>query len=113
MGEDEKLSKGFDDKETQRRIKKSDIDKVKDVNPLDIADDDTLGPKILKKIGINFSFKTLVFRFNYICESKLITLCGIIGIWAKNKSGEAALTRLENALESLKHRGPDNQSYKL
>ncbi|MDA7804211.1 asparagine synthase (glutamine-hydrolyzing) [Crocinitomix sp.] len=40
-------------------------------------------------------------------------MCGIIGIWAKNKSGEEGLDLLESSLNSIKHRGPDFQSFKL
>lgn len=39
-------------------------------------------------------------------------MCGIIGIWAKNKTGELQFEKLPNALKSISHRGPDNQSIK-
>ncbi len=40
-------------------------------------------------------------------------MCGIIGIWAKNKNGISQLDLLESAVLTLNHRGPDHQSYKL
>jgi asparagine synthase (glutamine-hydrolysing) len=49
----------------------------------------------------------------YICGLKLETLCGIIGIWAKNKNGETELHNINKAVASISHRGPDNQSNKI
>jgi asparagine synthase (glutamine-hydrolysing) len=40
-------------------------------------------------------------------------LCGIIGIWAKNNLGIQELPKLSNAINTLKHRGPDNSSVQL
>jgi asparagine synthase (glutamine-hydrolysing) len=40
-------------------------------------------------------------------------LCGIIGIWAKNKTGESELSKVQNAVSSISHRGPDNQGIKI
>lgn len=45
--------------------------------------------------------------------SKLITLCGILGIWARNKTGEVQFRHIPNALSKLNHRGPDHQGYKI
>ncbi|MBD3638501.1 MAG: asparagine synthase (glutamine-hydrolyzing) [Crocinitomicaceae bacterium] len=39
-------------------------------------------------------------------------MCGIIGIWAKNKNGELQFQKMPSALKELAHRGPDNQSIK-
>jgi len=36
-----------------------------------------------------------------------------LGIWAKNKVGEAQFDFIPKSLEKLKHRGPDNQNYKV
>lgn len=36
-----------------------------------------------------------------------------MGIWAKNKVGEAQFDSIPNSLAKLKHRGPDNQNYKV
>lgn len=36
-----------------------------------------------------------------------------MGIWARNKEGESAFDSIPAALNTLKHRGPDNQSYKI
>lgn len=40
-------------------------------------------------------------------------MCGIIGIWSKNNLVEEHESQLQNALQAIKHRGPDNQNYKL
>ncbi len=40
-------------------------------------------------------------------------MCGIIGIWAKNNLGIQELPKLANAINTLKHRGPDDSSFKL
>lgn len=40
-------------------------------------------------------------------------MCGIVGIWAKNKRGESEFSNLSNSLESIAHRGPDHQGIKL
>ncbi|MCC7454898.1 MAG: asparagine synthase (glutamine-hydrolyzing) [Crocinitomix sp.] len=40
-------------------------------------------------------------------------MCGIIGIWAKNNLGIQELPKLSNAVEKLKHRGPDAASFQL
>lgn len=45
-------------------------------------------------------------------RSKLITLCGIIGIWAKNKSNVFSDDQMNSALNVMQHRGPDNLSFK-
>lgn len=55
-----------------------------------------------------FCFDSAIFA-----NLKLITLCGIIGIWAKNNSGKQEIYCLEEALYKLNHRGPDYQAYKL
>jgi asparagine synthase (glutamine-hydrolysing) len=39
-------------------------------------------------------------------------LCGIIGISIKNSESINELVKIEDALKSLKHRGPNNQSFK-
>lgn len=39
-------------------------------------------------------------------------MCGIIGIWAKNKEGEKSFDQLDAAVSSMRHRGPDVQSSK-
>lgn len=46
-------------------------------------------------------------------RSKLITLCGILGIWARNKTGEVQFRHIPQALSKLNHRGPDHQAYKI
>lgn len=43
---------------------------------------------------------------------KVYTLCGILGIWSKNKLPDTCKSQLERGLEIIKHRGPDYQSYK-
>lgn len=40
-------------------------------------------------------------------------MCGIIGIWAKNKNGENELVKIDQAVSQISHRGPDNQSSKI
>ena len=40
-------------------------------------------------------------------------MCGILGIWAKNKKGEAHFSALPKALSKIQHRGPDNQTSKI
>jgi asparagine synthase (glutamine-hydrolysing) len=45
--------------------------------------------------------------------SKLIHLCGILGIWARNKTGEVQFNHIPRALSRLNHRGPDYQAYKI
>lgn len=40
-------------------------------------------------------------------------MCGIIGIWAKNNLGIQEIPKLSNAVEKLKHRGPDAASFQL
>lgn len=37
-------------------------------------------------------------------------MCGIIGIWAKNKTGQSYVNKIDEAVQYLKHRGPDFQS---
>lgn len=37
-------------------------------------------------------------------------MCGIIGIWAKNKEGEKSFEQLDAAVLSMQHRGPDVQN---
>jgi asparagine synthase (glutamine-hydrolysing) len=44
--------------------------------------------------------------------SKVITLCGIVGISIKNNESINELIKIDDALKSIKHRGPDNQSSK-
>lgn len=39
-------------------------------------------------------------------------MCGILGIWAKNKKGEEEFEKLSSALTTISHRGPDNQGIK-
>lgn len=52
-----------------------------------------------------------VFDVNLL--SKLITLCGILGIWARNKTGELQFGHMPLALSKLAHRGPDCQASKI
>jgi len=40
-------------------------------------------------------------------------LCGIIGIWSKNIQGLRQLDRIEEAVNGLKHRGPNGSGYKM
>jgi len=40
-------------------------------------------------------------------------LCGIIGIWSKNIQGLSQLDRMDEAVKSLHHRGPDGSGYKI
>ena len=35
-------------------------------------------------------------------------MCGILGIWAKNKQGQSQLVKTEDAIRQLSHRGPDH-----
>lgn len=37
-------------------------------------------------------------------------MCGIIGIWAKNKEGEKAFDQIDASVLSMRHRGPDVQN---
>ena len=53
----------------------------------------------------------LLFRYIFV-PLKVETLCGIIGIWAKNSKGESEFEKMPAALKKLSHRGPDNQSIK-
>lgn len=53
----------------------------------------------------------LLFRYIFV-SLKVETLCGIIGIWAKNSIGESEFDKMPSALQKLSHRGPDNQSIK-
>ncbi|MCB9224103.1 MAG: asparagine synthase (glutamine-hydrolyzing) [Crocinitomicaceae bacterium] len=39
-------------------------------------------------------------------------MCGIVGIWTKNKQGESELLKINDAVSRLKHRGPDHQDSK-
>ena len=39
-------------------------------------------------------------------------MCGILGIWAKNKTGESQFEKIDSAIEVMRHRGPDNQTSK-
>lgn len=40
-------------------------------------------------------------------------MCGIIGIWAKNKKGISEIEKLDSALGVMYHRGPDNKQSKI
>lgn len=40
-------------------------------------------------------------------------MCGIIGIWSKNIQSLSQLDRIEKAVQSLRHRGPDGSGYKI
>jgi len=39
-------------------------------------------------------------------------LCGIVGISIKNNDSINQLVKIEGTLKSIKHRGPDDQSFK-
>jgi len=53
------------------------------------------------------NYKKIIFA------TKVITLCGIVGISIKNNESINELTKINDALKSLQHRGPDNQSSKI
>lgn len=40
-------------------------------------------------------------------------MCGIIGILAKNKTGESSFDRIQLAMDAMQHRGPDHQDCKI
>ena len=55
---------------------------------------------------LSFGFKHIFVPLN------LGTLCGILGIWAKNIKGESEFEKMPLAVQSMSHRGPDFQSFK-
>ena len=40
-------------------------------------------------------------------------MCGILGIWGRNKTGTVQFDHIPKALAELNHRGPDHQAYKI
>ena len=44
---------------------------------------------------------------------KLVTLCGILGIWLKNNLADENLAKMDNGVKAMQHRGPDYQAVDL
>lgn len=49
---------------------------------------------------------------SFIFVNKFRTLCGIAGIWAKKSKAREKFPLIDAAINTIKHRGPDNTSCK-